>query len=184
MRVRLVSVCVTAAALTIATAALADVQPISLWSLPYDNNVCDDIEIDGVALQGDEANDIIVGTERSDLLRGGGGGDELSGEDAPNCLYGQDGRDKVRGGASDDQLWGNTGGDRIAGGAGNDVIRTGPGRDRVKGGPGHDGIVVQGGGVDAISCGPGFDRAIVDRKDRVSSSCERLFLSSRNRVHT
>jgi Ca2+-binding RTX toxin-like protein len=175
MRLKLISVCVCAAALTVVPAALGTVEPISLWSLPYDNKVCD-LDIDGVALQGDEAADTIVGTERSDLLRGGGGTDELSGEEGANCLYGQFGTDRVRGGPGDDEIWGNPGADRLSAGAGNDVVRTGPGKDRVKGGPGHDGIVVQGGGTDAVSCGPGFDRAIVDRKDEVSTGCERLFL--------
>jgi hypothetical protein len=30
-----------------------------------------------------------------------------------------------------------------------------------------------------VRCGPGFDRAIVDRKDAVSGSCERLFYFAR-----
>jgi hypothetical protein len=176
MRVKLISVGVCAAVLTVVPAAFGTVEPISLWSLPYDNRVCGDMDIDGVAMQGDEAADTIVGTARSDLLRGGGGADELSGEAGTNCLYGEVGSDRIRGGGSNDQIWGNPGGDRISAGAGNDLVRTGSGKDRVKGGEGHDGIVVQGGGADTVSCGPGFDRAIVDRKDEASKGCERLFV--------
>jgi len=48
------------------------------------------------------------------------------------------------------------------------------GNDRISAGPGRDTIRVAGGGRDRGNCGPGIDRVTADRRDVVSSSCERV----------
>src|SRR5687767_182639 len=57
---------------------------------------------DGLALQGDGADDTMIGTPQSDLLRGGGGEDTISGLGDDDCLLGQDDPDDIEGDEGED----------------------------------------------------------------------------------
>ena len=145
-------------ALVVAAVANAAVTPLPADpNDPYYQELCPQ-GVDGVALQGDDANDQIVGTERNDLLLGGGGDDRIDGLGGDDCLDGEDGKDKVFGGTGDDLIDGANGHDRLRGGADADLIR---------GGVGDDDIRAANGAKDHIDCGPGDDTATVDNKDKV-----------------
>lgn len=80
----------------------------------------------------------------------------------------------VRGGSGNDGISGGSGDDELRGGSGNDRIDGGSGRDRVSGGSGNDKIDVRDGQTDTVRCGPGRDEVTADRRDIVSSDCERV----------
>jgi hypothetical protein len=102
---------------------------------------------DAAMKQGTGADETIKGTRARESLRGEGGNDSVKGRSGRDCVKGGDGADRVSGGG---------GKDRLNGGKGNDTIKAADGRrDRVK-------------------CGTGRDKAVVDRKDKVSKSCERV----------
>jgi len=84
------------------------------------------------------------------------------------------GNDRLRGGAEGDTLTGDDGNDVLSGGAGDDLLVGGRGDDILSGGAGNDVLLANDGFPDRVECGPGRDRAVVDRKDRVSPSCERV----------
>jgi serralysin len=67
-----------------------------------------------------------------------------------------------------------TGNDVLSGARGNDRIVGGPGVDLLSGGDGKDVLRAANGTRDVVRCGAGRDRAVVDRKDSVSSSGERV----------
>jgi Ca2+-binding RTX toxin-like protein len=113
---------------------------------------------DGLALQGDAADDTMIGTPQRDLLRGGGAEhiNHIEGWGDRNCLYG--GKDK-------DEIAGNYGADRILGGKDNDLITGDAGEDTINGGHGSDFIggdaqgdsIHGGGGGEQITGGGGAD---------------------------
>ena len=65
---------------------------------------------------------------------------------------------------------GSPAGDTLSGGAGN---------DRISGGAGGDNIVAFDAQEDTITCGPGVDVVRADAGDRISSDCERVFVTGR-----
>jgi Ca2+-binding RTX toxin-like protein len=95
----------------------------------------------------------IVGTDRSDVLRGTA---------AADTILGKAGNDRILGGAGNDTLYGGPGNDTLSGGPGNDAIWGGPGDDRITAGPGKDRVL----------CGPGRDRVSADALDLVAKDCE------------
>jgi len=123
---------------------------------------------------------LLLGTDKPDYLEGGNGDDEIRG-------LGD--RDFIFGGAGDDVIYAGPGDDRFLGGddgpaAGDDVIYGGPGdEEEIIGGNGAD--VIYGGdgsdflgemwdrGHDKLYCGEGKDVYDGDKKDFVSSSCEK-----------
>ena len=107
-------------------------------------------------IDGDNSNDLEIGTPEADrirgfggidLLRGGGGNDTIEGGDGPDSLYGDQGNDRITGGAGDDVLRGGRGNDTLDGGEDEDTIRADLGDDRILGSP----------GADYINGGEGFD---------------------------
>ena len=107
-------------------------------------------------IDGDNSNDLEIGTPEADrirgfggidLLRGGGGNDTIEGGDGPDSLYGDLGNDRITGGAGDDVLRGGRGNDTLDGGEDEDTIRADLGDDRILGSP----------GADYINGGEGFD---------------------------
>ena len=107
-------------------------------------------------IDGDNGNNLRIGTSEADrirgfgsidLLRGGGGNDTIEGGDGPDSLYGDQGNDRISGGSGDDLLRGGRGNDTLDGGAGEDTIRADLGDDRIIGSP----------GADYINGGDGFD---------------------------
>jgi hypothetical protein len=84
------------------------------------------------------------------------------------------GDDRLRGGDQADTLDGGTRDDFISGEGGNDVLIGGPGADLLFAGDGNDVVRAADGTRDKVNCGPGRDRAIVDRRDDVARTCERV----------
>ena len=107
-------------------------------------------------INGDNGNNLYIGTPDADqirgfgaidLLRGGSGNDTIEGGDGPDSLYGDLGDDILRGGTGDDVLRGGKGNDTLDGGDGEDTIRADLGNDRIIGSL----------GADYINGGDGFD---------------------------
>lgn len=99
------------------------------------------IEGDGVAMElgaepGVAANEVIIGAEIDEIIRGRGGNDVISGGD---------GNDLIRGQAGDDLIVGGKGFDRLIGGRGDDVLVGDAKMDHLEGGRGRD--VLSGGGA-------------------------------------
>ena len=141
---------------------------------------------------GAAGSDRLYGGDDDDLLRGGSGGDRLRGDGGDDRLRGDRGDDLLVLHAGDDRAWGGSGADRIFAGIGADVVQGGSGsdlldagngddrvyggggRDTVSAGAGRDRVDVAGGGRDSVSCGSGRDVVRADRRDRVSTNCERV----------
>lgn len=117
-----------------------------------------------VLLNGDEGNDVIIGTWEPDILDGGPGNDYIAGAQ---------GNDTIDGGKGSDTLAGADGNDLIHGGDGNDYVGAGPGDDTIDGGKGNDQLhgadgmdVVHGGdGADLITGADGNDMLYGDAGD-------------------
>ena len=116
----------------------------------------------------------IIGTRRSDFLRGTPEADFIQGLKGEDTIFGRGGDDEieggpgadfVRGGAGNDRIHGNQGADNLFGGAGNDIIEGGQGRDLILGNQGDDFLfggkgddrIFGGAGNDIIEGGPGLD---------------------------
>ena len=80
----------------------------------------------------------IVGTSRSDRLRGTNGDDVIDAGGGNDKVVGLKGDDLVCGAAGADALRGRRGDDTLAGGQGSDVLRGGRGSNRCRGGRGSD----------------------------------------------
>jgi predicted extracellular nuclease len=78
---------------------------------------------------GTEGNDVLVGTNKPDVILGLGGND---------VILGGNGDDVICGGLGNDLISGDNGDDVVLGGFGNDWLAGGNGRDRLVGGPGQD----------------------------------------------
>lgn len=105
----------------------------------------------GFSVEGDDGNDVLIGTQKRDILDGVGGDDVLRGRSANDVLEGASGNDDLRGDA---------GPDTMLGGAGDDVL------------DGDD----NGLGDDDIDCGESWadnDLGIFNSDDTVTN-CERI----------
>jgi predicted extracellular nuclease len=78
---------------------------------------------------GTEGNDVIVGTNKRDVILGLGGND---------VIRGGNGEDVICGGLGNDVVTADNGDDVVLGGFGNDWLSGGNGDDRLVGGPGQD----------------------------------------------
>lgn len=88
------------------------------------------INVNGIAaINGNDGQDIIQGSNGSDTINGGAGHDQI---------YGGTGQDTLIGGADSDFLFGENGRDTLSGGSGNDILNGGQGRDFLTGGEGFD----------------------------------------------
>ena len=110
-------------------------------------------------INGDNGNNLEVGTSAADrifglggidLLRGSSGNDTIEGGDGPDSLYGDQGNDTILGGTGDDLIRGGRGDDTLDGGAGRDMIRADLGDDWIDGSEGAD-YIDGGDGFDAVS---------------------------------
>jgi Ca2+-binding RTX toxin-like protein len=98
----------------------------------------------------------IVGTNRSERLRGTKGNDVIVARGGHDLLNGGGGRDRICGGGGDDVLLGGSARDLLDGQLGLDFLAGGPSRDKVLGSGGDD--VLRGNqGNDALFGGAGFD---------------------------
>jgi Ca2+-binding RTX toxin-like protein len=86
-------------------------------------------------INGGDANDELLGTQRDDLIAGNSGNDALYGERGNDELHGGDGDDLLYGGSGNDVLNGGAGSNRLVGGRGNDLflLATGEGSNTVVG---------------------------------------------------
>lgn len=109
------------------------------------------------SLRGLGGNDAIFGRGRDDTLRGDDGNDVLYGEAGNDTLLGGQGDDSLRGDIGRDRLDGSTGNDRLLGGDDADVLLGGGGSDRLEGQDGNDQL--RGGSErDILLGGTGDDR--------------------------
>jgi Ca2+-binding RTX toxin-like protein len=114
---------------------------------------------------GKSGNDVIYGTNGSDVIVGGRGADQIHGLGGDDFICGEGGRDILTGGSGDDELSGGGGGDAIFGGSGDDFLNGGDQADQLGGGSGDDGM--QGDALlnspnDACDGGDGIDTARSD----------------------
>ncbi|MEM9552012.1 MAG: fasciclin domain-containing protein, partial [Pseudomonadota bacterium] len=91
-----------------------------------------------IDVPGNEADELLIGSRKADLIEGGGGNDKIFGLKGPDDLFGGDGNDKIFGGKGHDDLFGGEGDDRLFGGRGKDYLNGGAGDDKLLGGFGHD----------------------------------------------
>ncbi len=114
----------------------------SQTDLSYGGNGADSIEGSGIAVGGND-NDQISGTDGADTLMGGAGNDTLSGGVGSDLLFG---------GSGDDILDGGDGDDFIASGSGADTIIASAGADTIFGfDPGTDSLDLTDFGFDKLS---------------------------------
>jgi len=109
-------------------------------------------------LRGTNGDDVMVATDRSDLIKGRRGNDlicalrdhdEIYGGAGDDVIYAGGGQDYIRGGAGDDTIYGGNGWDLIFGNRGNDTMYGGKGSDQIFGGRGID---TGDGGAGADNC--------------------------------
>jgi Ca2+-binding RTX toxin-like protein len=136
-------------------------------------------------LKGGAGKDTVRGQGGKDVLSGNAGRDVLTGENGDDKLRGQAGNDKLKGARDNDKLNGGKGKDRLNGGVGNDLLLGGNDADRLNGGKGkdvlnsgrgNDWVYAFDGKADVVRCGGGIDRVVVDAKDKVSVSCEKVLV--------
>lgn len=98
-------------------------------------------------MEGTSFDDVIIGSDDGEIIRGNGGSDRicgLGGDDlivggnAPDRIFGGDGADVIFGLAGNDHLDGGPGPDRMHGGFDRDVLLGGAGQDRLYGEEGSD----------------------------------------------
>ncbi len=123
---------------------------------------------------GDDASNVLIGTNGNDFILGEGGSDfifALRGDDVAcggegvDWMFGDRGADELLGDQGNDWVFGGSGGDVLSGGDGNDFVLGGRGDDTVRGDAGHD-LLFGDRGTDVCDGGPDGDVA--------SRSCETL----------
>ncbi|MGH2955241.1 MAG: M14 family zinc carboxypeptidase [Solirubrobacterales bacterium] len=121
----------------------------------------------------------LVGTKKGEKLRGTKRADVIVGKGGRDRINGRRGKDRICGGGGRDKLKGGKGKDTVKGGGGRDKLNGGGGKDKLKGGGGNDRINAVDGKRDRINCGRGSkDKAIVDPRDKVSRSCEKVVVKA------
>jgi Ca2+-binding RTX toxin-like protein len=135
----------------------------------------------------------ITGTSKDDVLIGGNGNDILKGNAGNDNLFGKNGDDSLNGGDGNDQLFGDSNGDTLIGGqgndflGGNDTLEGGNGNDLLSGGvgsdqlfgQGDDDILIGGDGNDSLNGGDGNDQLFGDsNSDALIGSGGNDFLGS------
>lgn len=120
------------------------------------------MNLDGTENSGAESHEVIVATDRNDLIYAWGGDDTIYGEAGDDVIYGGNGIDRLYGGDGNDRIYGGDGGDLLDGGAGDDYVSgeqtavAAAGIDQVIGGEGND-ILHSGIGIDKLSGESGDD---------------------------
>jgi Ca2+-binding RTX toxin-like protein len=83
----------------------------------------------------------VLGSRRSDVLRGNGSANLVDGGGGKDEIHGGNGNDELLGDDGNDLLFGDKGKDDLKGENGKDQLNGGDGRDRCKGGPDPDSFV-------------------------------------------
>jgi Ca2+-binding RTX toxin-like protein len=110
-------------------------------------------------------NDVIYGTNGSDVIVGGRGADQVHGLGGDDFICGEGGRDILTGGSGDDELLGGGVADSIFGGSGDDFLNGGDQPDQLHGGSGDDdmqGDALLSSRNDVCDGGDGIDTARSD----------------------
>lgn len=97
-------------------------------------------------ISGTSADDVIMGTRRSDVIVAGGGNDNINGVGGDDVICAGGGDDTVHGGKGHDRIRGEAGQDLVMADGGRDLVDGGPGGDELRGDLGQD--RVWGGGGD------------------------------------
>ncbi|MCU0547436.1 MAG: hypothetical protein MUE44_35620 [Oscillatoriaceae cyanobacterium Prado104] len=101
------------------------------------------------AIEGTNNNDVLIGSNRPNLIFALGGNDTVIGQSGSDTIYGENselnssnltGRDLIYGSAGSDMLFGNRGEDSISGGQGNDIVYGGQDNDLIHGDSGSDSL--------------------------------------------
>jgi uncharacterized repeat protein (TIGR01451 family) len=107
-------------------------------------------------ISGTAGNDILIGTNRADVIRAFSGDDQVFAGDGKDLICADLGADLVSGGPKGDTIIGGRGPDRLFGNTGGDLLKGKKGRDRLRGNFGND--VLNGGrGTDNCKGGAGRD---------------------------
>lgn len=116
-------------------------------------------------VQGNNADNVLIGNAGEDTLHGGGGNDRVIGGLGTDTLYGDEGNDLLKskggndtmhGGAGDDKLVGDIGDEIMTGGTGSDRLAANVGDDSLDGGADDD-FLYGGKGRDNLTGGTGND---------------------------
>jgi len=131
------------------------------------------VAVSGAALadniEGNGANNRLVGTNVKDTISGGGGADNIFGRGAADRLFGDSGNDDVHGGNGDDRLQVGLGQDELFGDGGDDFVNAidGQTNDRVDCGPGDNDLA----GIDDFT-----PIVPIAGADEVAPNCEALYV--------
>ena len=105
------------------------------YSLDPNNNTVTSVIVDAEAVvDGTDRDDLLNGTLEADAILGNDGNDIISGKDAQDALFGGDGNDRLFGDAGEDFLFGERNADRLFGGDESDTLEGNLGRDTLVGG--------------------------------------------------
>ena len=125
-------------------------------------------------LQGNNHDNLIIGTQGPDEIFGKGGDDIIYASGSNDKVFAGPGDDQVNAGTEDDYVEGNIGNDVLIGDDGDDIIVGGDGNDQIFGGIGDDTLEGDA-GANSFNCGPGVD-TITDfnpsQGDVMSPDCE------------
>jgi len=128
----------TAAELTALNNAIA----LSDNTIDWDDVKAARFDTADVTLDGDFANNTLIGGSGNDTLNGFNGNDTLQGNAGSDTLNGGEGNDTLEGGADADHL---------IGGSGDDILRDGTGADLIEGGLGDDTYFWEGGSNNTLT---------------------------------
>lgn len=103
--------------------------------------------------------DTMIGGVGLDVMSGGDGADSMVGGNGGDTVYGDAGADVLRGQRDNDQLFGGGGRDSLDGGVGNDLLEGGDGNDSLDGRENND-ILIGGDGDDLLLGFSGTDTAV------------------------
>jgi Ca2+-binding RTX toxin-like protein len=122
-------------------------------------------------IQGTEGSDVIVAGPGDDKIYGGLGNDIICGDTGDDLIHGGRGNDWIDGGPGTDRVFGDLGDDHLTGGPGDqDEVSGGLGIDTVNGGAGNEDLVRGDYGYDRMDGGPGsgdiasFSTSVAGRK--------------------
>ena len=91
----------------------------------------------------------ILGTAEDDILMGTDASDLIFAFNGDDMIFGGEGNDCIIGGEGDDLIFGNAGNDHLVGGEGSDIIKGNSGDDKLTGGLGFD--IIDGGDGSDVS---------------------------------
>jgi Ca2+-binding RTX toxin-like protein len=132
---------------------------------------------------GSNFDDILVGTEETNLLNGVAGNDILKGAGGSDTLFGGFGEDALLGGDDSDLLFGDAGNDTLTGGEGHDRLDGGADVDSLTGGIGNDTYVVDN-AADVVNeaIGEGLDKVQASASYTLKDGVEVEILETTNQA--